>query len=119
MSSDEGTDDFMVTSSITEVFAIRDEKEAKVFVSAFLLDSRSTVPPARKRNRRLVDSVKDVERAIVYLKRPEFREAWRAWLTRNGLPMDFAAETVCDVCRDEWLFEIEADALKGDGARKI
>lgn len=62
---------------------------------------------------------KDVERAIVYLKRPEFREAWRAWLTRNGLPMDFAAETVCDVCRDDWLFEIEADALKGDGARKI
>ena len=61
MSSDKGTDDFMVTSSITENFAIRDEKEAKVFISAFLLDSRSTVPPARKRNRRLVDSVKDVE----------------------------------------------------------
>ena len=62
---------------------------------------------------------KDVERSIVYLKRPEFREAWRAWLSRNDLPIDFAAETVCDVCRDEWLFEIEADALKGDGARKI
>ena len=61
MSSDEGTDDFMVTSSITESFAIRDEKEAKVFILAFLLDSRSTVPPVRKRTRRLVDSVKDVE----------------------------------------------------------
>ena len=62
---------------------------------------------------------KDVERAIVYLKRPEYRTAWRAWLAANGLPVDFAAETVCDVCRDEWLFEIEADALKGAGPRKI
>lgn len=61
----------------------------------------------------------DVERAIVYLKRPEFRDAWRAWLARNGLPDTFAAETVCDVCRDEWLFEIEADALAGAGPRKI
>lgn len=56
---------------------------------------------------------KDVTRAIVYLKRPEFREAWRAWLAANGLPVSFAAETVCDVCRDEWLFEIEADAVQG------
>ena len=62
---------------------------------------------------------KDVERAIVYLKRPEYRTAWRAWLAANSLPVDFAAETVCDVCRDEWLFEIEADALKGAGPRKI
>ncbi len=61
MSSDKGTDDFMATSSITANFAIRDKKEAKVFISAFLSDPRSIVPPARKRNRRLVDSVKDVE----------------------------------------------------------
>lgn len=61
----------------------------------------------------------EVERAIVYLKNPEYRAAWRAWLAQNNLPADFAAETVCDVCRDEWLFEIEADALKGEGARKI
>ena len=52
----------------------------------------------------------DTARAIVYLKRPEFRAAWRAWLAANRLPETFAAETVCDVCRDEWLFEIELDA---------
>lgn len=56
---------------------------------------------------------KDTSRAIVYLKRPEFRAAWQAWLARNGLPAGFAAETVCDVCRDEWLFEIELDAVHG------
>lgn len=60
---------------------------------------------------------KDVDRAIVYLKKPEYRTVWRDWLAKNNLPTDFAAETVCDVCRDEWLFEIEADALKG--IRKI
>jgi len=52
----------------------------------------------------------DVSRAIVYLKEPSFRAAWQAWLAARGLPGDFAAETVCDVCRDEWLFEIELDA---------
>lgn len=60
---------------------------------------------------------KDATRAIVYLKRPEFRDAWRSWCRSNGLPGDFAAETVCDVCRDEWLFEIELDAAFG--VRKI
>ena len=55
---------------------------------------------------------KDVTRAIVYLKEPAFRAAWQAWLAARGLPGDFAAETVCDVCRDEWLFEIELDAVR-------
>ena len=55
---------------------------------------------------------KDVSRAIVYLKEPSFRTAWQAWLAARGLPGDFAAETVCDVCRDEWLFEIELDAVR-------
>ena len=51
----------MATSSMTANFAIRDEKEAKAFISAFLSDSCSTVPPARNRNRKLVDSVKEIE----------------------------------------------------------
>ncbi len=55
---------------------------------------------------------KDVPRAIVYLKKPEFLPSWRAWLARHGLSVGLGAETVCDVCRDEWLFEIEVDGLK-------
>lgn len=55
----------------------------------------------------------DTTRAIVYLKDPSFLAAWRAWCAARGLPDTFAAETVCDVCRDEWLFEIELDATKG------
>ena len=61
MSSKESEGDFMATLSITANFAIRDEKEAKAFISAFLSDSRSTVPPVRKRNWKLVDSVKEIE----------------------------------------------------------
>ena len=68
MPLDESEGNFMATSSITANFAIRDEKEAKAFISAFLSDSRSTVPPARKRNWKLVDSVKEIER-----RRPRVR----------------------------------------------
>lgn len=56
---------------------------------------------------------KDTSRAIVYLKRPEFLEPWRRYLAAHGIAEDLAAETVCDVCRDEWLVEIELDAVKG------
>ena len=56
----------------------------------------------------------ETTRAIVYLKEPSFLAPWRAWCAANGLPATFAAETVCDVCRDEWLFEIELDATKGE-----
>ena len=39
----------MATSSITANFAIRDEKEAKAFISALLSESRSMVPPAHRK----------------------------------------------------------------------
>ncbi len=52
----------------------------------------------------------DVSRAVVYLKDPAFLEPWRNWLAQKGLPA-FAQEIVADVCRDEWLFEIELDAI--------
>ena len=55
----------------------------------------------------------DTTRAIVYLKEAAFFAPWQAWCAAQGLPETFAAATVCDVCRDEWLFEIELDAAKG------
>jgi len=53
----------------------------------------------------------DVNRAIVYLKRPEYHEPWQAWLKEHGLPSDYATEIVAEVCRPEWLFEVELDAV--------
>ena len=61
MSLDESEGIFMAISSITANFAIRDEKEAKAFISAFLSDSRSTVPPARKRNWKLARQGKELK----------------------------------------------------------
>ena len=51
----------MATSSITANFAIRDEKKAKAFISALLSESHSMLSPARKRNWKLVGSVRDIE----------------------------------------------------------
>lgn len=54
-------------------------------------------------------SYADVSRAVVYLKEPAFLASWQRWLHENHLP-SFAECIVADVCRDEWLFEIELDA---------
>lgn len=54
---------------------------------------------------------RDATRAIAYIKRPEDRPLWQAWLTAHGLPSDFAQEVIADVCRDDLLFEIELDAV--------
>ena len=56
---------------------------------------------------------RDVPRAIVYLKKPEYHEPWQAWLRREGLPPNWATELVAEVCRPEWLFEVELDAVGG------
>ena len=56
-------------------------------------------------------TVKDVKRAIVYLKEPEYHNHWQAWLKEQGLPSDFATELVAEVCRPEWLFEVELDSV--------
>lgn len=57
-------------------------------------------------------ALRDVTRALCYLKRPEYRAAWSRWLAKEGLPPGYAVAIVADVCRDAWLFEIEVDAVK-------
>lgn len=54
---------------------------------------------------------RDAIRAIAYIKRPEDRPLWQAWLATHGLPSDFAQEVIADVCRGDLLFEIELDAV--------
>ncbi len=57
-------------------------------------------------------TLKNTTRAIAYIKRPEYRPLWHAWLKDHGLPLDFAEEVIADVCRDNFLFELELDAVK-------
>lgn len=60
-------------------------------------------------------SLSDVTGALVYLKDESCRPAWERWLERHSeFPRTHTRAIVADVCRDEWLFEIESDALKAE-----
>ena len=57
-------------------------------------------------------SWRDVTGALVYLKCEEFRSAWDRWLAEHPeFPHSHSRSIVADVCRPEWLFEIESDAM--------
>lgn len=56
-------------------------------------------------------SWRNVTGALVYLKRESYRAAWNRWLADHpAFPPAHARAIVADVCRPEWLFEIESDA---------
>ena len=56
-------------------------------------------------------SWRDVSGALVYLKQGSFRASWDRWLAEHPeFPRTHARSIVADVCRPEWLFEIESDA---------
>ena len=58
-------------------------------------------------------SLKDVSGALVYLKEERYRANWEAWLDAHPeYPREHSRAIVADVCRDEWLFEIESDAMQ-------
>lgn len=53
----------------------------------------------------------DVKGALVYLKDASFRGAWDAWLAAHPeYPAAHSRSITADVCRPEWLFEIESHA---------
>ena len=84
---------------------------------AFVGDPARQVDCAMRAALAIVESrgmtVRDVCRAIVYLKDPSYHDIWQAWLRAQGLPPDFATELVAEVCRPEWLFEVELDSACG------
>ena len=56
-------------------------------------------------------SWRDVTGALVYVKDAAYRESWEAWLKAHPeYPREHSRAIVADVCRPEWLFEIESDA---------
>ena len=55
----------------------------------------------------------DVTGALVYLKDESYRADWERWLAAHpGYPREHSRAIVADVCRPEWLFEIESDATQ-------
>ena len=54
----------------------------------------------------------DTARGILYLKRPEYLPVWERW-SHNHLPSSLPISVVvADVCRDNFLVELELDAVK-------
>lgn len=60
-------------------------------------------------------SLRDVSGALVYLKDESYRANWEAWLLAHPeYPRGHSRAIVADVCRDDWLFEIESDAMRNN-----
>ena len=58
-------------------------------------------------------SWKNLTGALVYLKDERYRKDWERWLAAHpDYPRAHARAIVADVCRPEWLFEIESDATQ-------
>ena len=65
-------------------------------------------------------SFADLAGALVYLKEESFRGAWEDWLKAHPeYPRAHAKSIVADVCRSEWLFEIESDAVQALGSPPV
>ena len=56
-------------------------------------------------------TVANVTRAIAYMRDEKTRPAWYRWLAERNLPRNFATVLDAEVCRPDWLFEIEMDAM--------
>ncbi len=54
----------------------------------------------------------DLTQATAYFKHPSGLPAFTTWCQENNFPLRVVVPTVCDICRDELLFEIEAEAWK-------
>jgi len=54
----------------------------------------------------------DLTRAIAYFKHPEYLTAFIRYCEGQSLPALPVVPVHCDICRDDLLFEIEADAVK-------
>lgn len=52
-----------------------------------------------------------VVRSHAYLKRPEYARVFEEWIGARNLSDMPVATNVCDVCRDDWLFEFECVAF--------
>ena len=58
-------------------------------------------------------SWRDITGALIYLKDEAYRKDWEAWLAAHPeYPREHSRAIVADVCRPEWLFEIESDATQ-------
>jgi hypothetical protein len=58
-------------------------------------------------------SYADVSRAIAYFKRAKDIPTWEQYLKSSGTPAMPVVIAHNDICRDDLLFEVELDAIRG------
>jgi hypothetical protein len=58
-------------------------------------------------------SFSDISRATAYFRRRADAWAFTEWCAKNGHTSMPVVVVHCDVCRDDLLFELEADASQG------
>ncbi|MGO9614504.1 MAG: RidA family protein [Dissulfurispiraceae bacterium] len=82
--------------------------------SQFINDIRGQINSTLERIETLIGSeggcLKDIAAATIFVKRPEYVEIFREMATERGLEEFPAVCVVADVCREELLFEIDAEA---------
>jgi enamine deaminase RidA (YjgF/YER057c/UK114 family) len=54
----------------------------------------------------------DLTRATAYFKNASDVPAFAAWCSANRLPQSIVVPALCDICRDDLLFELEAEAWR-------
>lgn len=78
-------------------------------------DIRANVAHTMETVRELLDvsgaDFSHVVRSFAYFKKPEFVADFEAWKSAGSRPDFPVTYNVCDVCRDDWLFEFECVAL--------
>jgi enamine deaminase RidA (YjgF/YER057c/UK114 family) len=92
--------------------------------SMFAGDFRGQVSATLKKVEALMGQagagLKDITAATIFVKRPEYAGIFREMARERGLEEFPAVYIVADVCRDELLFEIDAEAaIKGKGSRVL
>jgi enamine deaminase RidA (YjgF/YER057c/UK114 family) len=63
--------------------------------------------------------LKDITAATIYVKRPEYAVMFREMARDRGMEEFPAVCIVADVCRDELLFEIDAEAVVGKEGPRV
>lgn len=122
------TDAMTYRSSFSRAAEVTSASGRRLFVSgtasilpdscevAFLGDYDKQVDCAMRAALAIVESrgmtIANVTRAIAYLRDRQAFAPWQRWLRERGLPENFATVMDAEVCRPEWLFEIELDAVQ-------
>jgi enamine deaminase RidA (YjgF/YER057c/UK114 family) len=90
-----------------------DEKGKSMFTGDIRGQIKATLEKVEALMAQAGAGLKDITAATIFIKRPEYAGIFREMAQACGLEEFPAVCVVADVCRDELLFEIDAEAVVG------